>query len=284
MIFEADTPTGKFFDVALLMAILVSVVAVMLESVPSIDAAYGGTLDVVEWILTGLFTLEYVVRLATVRRPLRYAVSFYGLVDLAAVLPTYLSLILPNDVHSLLIIRSLRLLRAFRVLKLTRYLGEANVLLEALKAGRPKIVVFLGTVFSINLIIGALMYLIEGSENGFTSIPRGVYWAIVTMTTVGFGDITPRTPLGQAVASLVMILGYSIIAVPTGIVTAELTHMSHKPDRQISTRVCPSCVYEGHDRDAHFCKYCGAHLDVLHPRAPTWSRPDGIATDRPPPG
>ncbi len=256
VIFEADTRAGKAFDLALLALIVTSVVVVMLESVASISAEYGPWLRGLEWGLTAIFTLEYLARLISVRRPLRFARSFFGLVDLAAVAPTYLSLIFPGA-QSLLVIRALRLLRVFRVLKLVRFLGEAGDLSAALRASREKVIVFLGVVLTVDLIVGTLMYLIEGEAAGFDSIPRGFYWAIVTMTTVGFGDITPQTPLGQALAAVVMILGYGIIAVPTGIVTSELTR---KQAKKVTTQACKLCMAEGHDQDASHCKFCGAEL------------------------
>ena len=256
IIFEADTPAGKAFDVALLWAILLSVLAVLLESVAAYRAAYGPWLRGAEWVFTFLFTLEYVLRLYCVHRPARYARSFFGVVDLAAIIPTYLSLVITGT-QSLIVIRALRLLRVFRVLKLAYYLGEANFLLAALKAGRAKITVFLGTLLTIVLIVAALMYLIEGEENGFTSVPASIYWAIVTMTTVGYGDIAPRTVAGQALAAVLMILGYAIIAVPTGIISAELTRRAPRP---VSTQACPSCSREGHDVDAVHCKFCGVKL------------------------
>ena len=259
VIFEADTPAGKVFDVALLVVILLSVIAVMLESVSAIVEDYGRWLRIFEWVITAAFTVEYALRLACVRKPVHYARSFYGIVDLLAVLPTYVSLILPGS-HSLLVIRALRLLRIFRVFKLVRYLIEANILVSALRSSLPKVIIFLGTVVVMSVIMGAIMYIVEGAESGFTSIPISVYWAIVTMTTVGYGDIAPQTVPGQMIAALVMIMGYSIIAVPTGIVSAELVHSVRQP---VTTRACPSCLSEGHMDDARFCKYCG---DPLSPR------------------
>jgi voltage-gated potassium channel len=256
VIFEADTPIGRAFDIALLVAIVASVLAVMLESVADIRAQFGQVLYAIEWIFTILFTFEYMLRLICVRRPLRYATSFFGVVDLLAIAPTYLSLGIAGA-HSLMVIRVLRLLRVFRVFKLTRYLGQARLLSQALKASRPKIIVFIGAVLSMVLIMGTLLYLIEGEENGFTSIPRGVYWAIVTMTTVGYGDIAPQTVLGQAMAALVMIMGYAIIAVPTGIVSAELIQELRTPT---NTQVCHNCALASHDDDAMFCKRCGSEL------------------------
>jgi voltage-gated potassium channel len=259
IIFEADTPAGKAFDVGLLVAILASVVAVMLDSVAPIRAANGRALDVVEWVFTILFSLEYALRLVCVPVPWHYARSFFGVVDLLAVLPTYLSLLLPGAEH-LLVIRALRLLRIFRVFKLGRFLGEANILSKAVAASRHKVTVFLGTIAILVTILGTAMYLIEGAENGFTSIPISVYWAVVTMTTVGYGDIAPQTVVGKALATIVMILGYSIIAVPTGIVTAEIVEAA-VATRKVSARCCAQCMAEGHDPDARFCKACGAPLD-----------------------
>ena len=256
VIFEADTRAGRAFDVLLLWCILLSVLAVLLESVPDIRAEYAMPLRIVEWVFTLLFTVEYVLRLISVGRPHRYAVSFFGIVDLLAIAPTYLSVLLPGA-QTLIVIRALRLLRVFRVLKLAHFLNEARVLAQALRASRHKIAVFLGAVLTLVLIIGTFMYLIEGEANGFDSIPRGIYWAIVTLTTVGYGDIAPSTVLGQMFAAAVMILGYAIIAVPTGIVTVELSKAAR---RSISTQACPQCSIEGHDVDAKFCKYCGARL------------------------
>jgi voltage-gated potassium channel len=256
VIFEADTPAGKAFDVLLIISILASVVAVMLDSMAAVRLEYGRLLYLIEWFFTLLFSVEYILRLVCVGRPGKYATSFYGVVDLLAIIPTYLSLVLPGSQY-LLVIRLLRILRIFRILKLVPYLGEARLLMQALRASSRKIAVFLFTVLTLVVIFGSLMYVIESSESGFTSIPRSIYWAIVTLTTVGYGDISPQTALGQALASLVMILGYSIIAVPTGIVTVE---MSQAFGRKISTQACPECSAEGHDDDAHYCKFCGAAL------------------------
>ncbi len=255
MIFEADTPAGRAFDVGLLIAILVSVIAVMLESVAGVRRDYGVVLRAVEWTLTVAFTLEYVLRLVAVDRPWHYARSFFGLADLLAVAPTYLALVV-LEAHSLMVIRAIRLLRVFRILKLAQFLGEAQLLVTALRASRRKITVFLGGIVTVVVIVGALMYVIEGEAHGFTSIPTSMYWAVVTMTTVGYGDLAPRTPLGQFVAALLMILGYGIIAVPTGIVSVELAHAG----RTVSRQACPACGAEGHDADATHCKYCGASL------------------------
>lgn len=256
IIFEADTPVGKLFDVVLICSIILSVTVVLLDSIVVVRARYGDLLYAAEWFFTILFTIEYILRLITVRSPLKYAISFFGLVDLLAILPTYLSLFLPGSQY-LLTIRVLRLLRIFRVFKLATYVSEAQLIITALQASRRKISVFLFSVINIVIIIGSLMYVVEGAENGFVSIPTSIYWAIVTLTTVGYGDISPQTPLGQVIASMVMIIGFSIIAVPTGIVTAELTQAAKN---RVSTRACPACSLEGHDYDAKHCKYCGAHL------------------------
>ena len=256
IIFEADTPAGKAFDVALLVVILASILAVMLESVDDIASDHGRWLRAFEWIVTVLFTVEYALRLASVKTPSRYARSFFGIVDVLAILPTYLSLILPGS-QSLLVIRTLRLLRIFRIFKLTRYLFEANVLVIALRGSAPKVVVFLGSVLVLSVIMGTSVYIVEGKAAGFTSIPRSWYWAIVTMTTVGYGDIASQTVLGQVIAAVVMIMGYSIIAVPTGIVSAELVHAARRP---VTTRSCPHCLSEGHLADARFCRDCGTPL------------------------
>jgi voltage-gated potassium channel len=256
IIFEADTPAGKMFDIALLVAIVLSVAAVLLESVSGIRQRYGTALRAVEWFFTLLFTGEYLLRLACVGRPLRYARSFFGIVDLLAIAPTYLGLFIAGA-HSLIVIRALRLLRVFRVLKLAHFVGEATTLRLALRESTRKIIIFLGTVLTLVLIVGALMYLIEGEKHGFTSIPQSVYWAIVTMTTVGYGDVAPQTVIGKVLASAVMILGYGIIAVPTGIVTVELASAGKK---RISTQACPECAADGHDPDAVYCKYCASRL------------------------
>lgn len=256
VIFEADTPAGKAFDVTLIVAIITSVLVVVLESVQSVRVAHGPLLRHVEWGFTALFTVEYVLRLLAVARPLHYARSFFGVVDLLAILPTYLDLLLPGG-RVLVVVRSLRILRVFRIFKLAEYVGQARVLRDALRASRYKITVFLVTVLSAVLIIGSLLYLVEGPASGFTSIPTSVYWAVVTLTTVGYGDIAPQTPFGQALAAGAMILGYGIIAVPTGIVTVELANAARA---QISTQACPVCGAEGHDVDARFCKRCGAPL------------------------
>lgn len=256
VIFEADTPGGKTFDIALLVCIVLSILAVLLESVAGIREVHGITLRRVEWAFTILFTLEYLLRLISVGRPWRYALSFYGVVDLLAIIPTYLSLVMVGT-QSLLVIRALRLLRVFRVLKLAHFINEAQVMRGALRASARRIIVFLGTVLIMVLIVGSMMYLIEGEEHGFTSIPQGIYWAIVTMTTVGYGDLAPQTLPGRMLASLVMIMGYGIIAVPAGLVTVELAVAGR---RKVSTQACLDCSAEGHDPEARFCKYCGARL------------------------
>jgi voltage-gated potassium channel len=257
VIFEADTPAGKWFDIVLIVLILLSVVVVMLDSVAGIREAHGGLLYGIEWCFTILFTAEYILRLACVGQPMRYAVSFFGIVDLLAILPTYLSLLVFGSRY-LAVVRVLRVLRIFRVLKLGRLIKEAGVLKKALVASHRKILVFLFVVLTLVVIIGSLMHVIERGENGFTSIPRSVYWAIVTLTTVGYGDISPQTAPGQFLAAIVMILGYSIIAVPTGIVTVEWAQASAQ--QRLNTQACPSCSGEGHDNDAVHCKFCGSKL------------------------
>jgi len=261
VIFESDTPPGKAFDVILIAVIVLSVVAVTLESVRVINRAYGPWLRAAEWTFTILFTVEYVLRLICARNPVRYATSFFGIIDLLAVIPTYLSVLVPGTQY-LLAIRLLRTLRVFRVLKLAEYLTEANLLMRALKASQRKITVFVFTVFTLVVILGSLMYLIEGAENGFTSIPMSIYWAIVTLTTVGYGDISPQTVAGRMLAALIMIIGYGIIAVPTGIVTAEIARAQRDVLTESGTplRRCPNCGAHDHDDDAAFCKRCGARL------------------------
>ena len=264
VIFGADTPAGKVFDVVLLVVIILSVILVMLESIATIEPDYGDWLRISEWIITGLFTVEYLVRLYCVPSPIRYARSFFGVVDLLSVLPSYLSLLLPGS-QSLLVIRALRLLRIFRIFKVARYLTETNMLVTALRSSLPKVIVFMGTLLIGIVIMGSAMYLIEGEAGGFTSIPVSMYWAVVTMTTVGYGDIAPVTAPGKVVAAIAMLLGYSIIAVPTGIVSAELVRASRRPH---NTRVCNDCFSEGHDEGARFCRDCGAELEVPEPVMP----------------
>jgi voltage-gated potassium channel len=255
VVFEAETLHGKIFDLVLLWLIVLSVGVVVLESVRSLREAYGTLLIRAEWMLTIVFTVEYVLRLISVRRPIRYVTSFFGIIDLMAIVPTYASLFLPGA-QSLLVIRMLRLLRVFRILKLTEYVTEARVITTALQASTKKISVFLLAVLSLVTIVGAAMYVIEGEENGFADIPTSIYWAIVTLTTVGYGDLSPKTGFGKALASLVMIMGYAIIAVPTGIVTVELSRVP----KNVSTQVCPECHIQDHDADAIFCKYCASRL------------------------
>ena len=256
VIFEHDTRAGRAFDIVLIVSILLSVLAVMLDSVASIAARFGSELKAIEWFFTILFTIEYILRLYSAARPARYARSFFGIVDILAILPTYASLVFPHG-RFLLTIRILRVLRVFRVLKLVNFLGEAGVLGRAMRASRHKIGVFLLTVLSVVVIVGSLMYVIEGSESGFTSIPVGIYWAIVTLTTVGYGDIAPQTALGQFLAALLMITGYGIIAVPTGIVTVELGKAARSARPR---RTCAVCRRGGHAADAAYCKHCGAEL------------------------
>jgi len=258
IIFEADTRSGKIFDIVLLWAIFLSVIIVMMDSVETLSDQYKSAFFIAEWFFTILFTIEYVLRLLLVKQPLKYAFSFYGLVDLLSILPSYLGLWYGGS-QELGVIRILRFLRIFRVLKLFSFLKEAQVVRDALRASRQKIIVFLFAVLAIVTVLGTVMYLIESPEDGFTSIPRSIYWAIVTLTTVGYGDIYPVTVLGQTLASIVMILGYAIIAVPTGIVTSELTSAKFK-EVDMNTQVCQNCAAEGHHDDAKFCDQCGAEL------------------------
>ena len=259
IIFEADTPRGKAFDVGLLITIAISVLIVMLQTVSAIDERYGVILNVTEWIITIGFSIEYALRIACVRQPLRYVISFWGIVDLLSVLPTYVGLIIPGS-QAMSVVRVLRLIRVFRIFKLNNYIQESRVLLTALKAARPKIIVFLLVVMSLILVMGTTVYVIENlftESSDFTSIPKSIYWAIVTITTVGYGDIAPQTVLGQSIAAIAMILGYAIIVVPSGIFSVEIISASKA---QTNTQVCPSCTKEGHDDDAKYCKYCGSKL------------------------
>ncbi len=258
IVFESDTRAGKLFDIALLICILLSVLVVMLESVRTIHEQWGAFLIGAEWFFTLIFSLEYIIRLFIVLEKRKYALSFFGIIDLLSILPTYLALFVPGA-QSLLVIRSFRLIRIFRILKLVRFVGEGQNLMYALRASRYKIIVFLLTICTSVIVAGTLMFIIEGPEHEFTSIPRSIYWAIVTMTTVGYGDIAPQTPLGQTIASVIMILGYGIIAVPTGIVSAEM--MQLKQSQKITSQVCPHCLKEGHDPDAVYCKYCSGKLN-----------------------
>ncbi|MEZ5596834.1 MAG: ion transporter [Pseudomonadales bacterium] len=257
VIFEADTRAGRWFDILLLWMILASVTAVMIDSVDSYHNRYGAVLRWLDWTFTGLFTVEYVLRLVCVRHPWRYAFSFFGIIDLLAIAPTYLALLIP-ELHAFANIRVLRMLRIFRILKLVEYVSEYSALGRALWVSRRKIFVFLSVVFLVLLVMASLMYVVEGPQNGFTSVPVAMYWAITTMTTVGFGDITPHTNLGRIIASLMMLLGWGTLAVPTGIVSAELTAQTMR--QTPTTRTCHECLSEGHLPGARFCRDCGAPL------------------------
>jgi voltage-gated potassium channel len=257
IIFGTDTFAGRLFDIALIVFIIGSILVVMLDSVHSIHSKYTNLLKFLEWFFTIIFTIEYLTRLYVVQSPKKYALSFFGIIDLISIIPTYLSLLIVNS-HYLLVIRSLRLLRIFRILKLVQYLNQADVLIAALKASRTKITIFMFTVINLVIILGTIMYVVEDEASGFSSIPKSIYWAIVTLTTVGYGDISPKTPLGQFIASVVMIIGYAIIAVPTGIVTMELNKASTQNRTYIA---CTNCGADIIDRDANFCKYCGAKLE-----------------------
>ena len=256
IIFESDTRAGKGFDLILIISILLSVVVVLLDSVEYYNKRYGELLYILEWFFTILFTLEYFLRIYCIGKPAMYIRSFFGIIDLLSILPTYISLFVPSSRY-LSVIRILRVFRIFRILKLILYIGEANLLMQAILASRRKIVVFLFSILLLVSIFGSVMYLIEGEANGFTSIPRSIYWAIVTITTVGYGDISPQTQLGQAIASLAMIIGYATIAVPSVIISAEYTSFTHK----MNSLVCPGCSSEDHEDDASFCKSCGTDLD-----------------------
>jgi voltage-gated potassium channel len=258
IIYEADTPAGKLFDVILLIVIIASIVFVMLESVKSIDNKYHNFLNISEWVITILFTIEYIARIVSVKKPLKYVTSFYGIIDLLSTIPKYVSLLFIGSQH-LVALRALRLLRVFRILKLARYIGESNNFVRALKASRARIFVFISFILILCTVLGTIMYLIEDDSSGFTSIPESVYWAIVTLTTVGYGDIAPITPFGQFIASLVMILGYAIIVIPTGIITSEIVKDSMK-SVQTNTQSCPSCSVEKHRDNAEFCYKCGHTL------------------------
>ena len=260
IIFGAETPSGKWFDIILLVAIVASVVTVMLESIDDLNERFATTFLYLEWIFTILFTIEYGLRLYVVRSPLKYATSFYGIIDLLSILPTYLSFFVVGSQY-LLVIRALRLLRIFRIFKLGHYMGESRMIIEAMKASRTKIFVFLYFIVIVVIIVGSMMYFIEGGTNSkFTSIPRSIYWAIVTLTTVGYGDISPTTNIGQFLSAIVMILGYAVIAVPTGIVSAEFASQdNHKKNIH---HACINCSKEGHDDDAKFCKFCGEKLTI----------------------
>lgn len=257
VIYESDTPAGKIFDVLLLVFILFSVAIVMLDSVPMYHDAFGDWFYFVEWALTILFTIEYLLRILSIKHPAKYVFSFLGIIDLLAIIPTYLSFFFAGT-QSLLVVRALRILRVFRIFKLTHYVSELRFLTVAMGNSLRKISIFLLFVLTAVIIMGSIMYLVEAGENGFTSIPQCIYWAIVTITTVGYGDISPVTPLGKFIASFIMLLGYAIIAVPTGIVTTEMAIMARS--KKQGHDVCPGCGKEGHDHDAEFCKRCGHKL------------------------
>ncbi len=257
VIYESNTPAGKAFDVGLLIAIFSSIIVVMLDSVQSIHLKYGKLFNIAEWIFAALFTVEYILRLVSIRKPIKYVFSPLGIIDLVALLPSYLSIFFIGA-QSLLVFRALRLLRVFRIFKLGHFLTEINFLTTALKNSVRKISIFLLTVLTITIILGSIMYLVEKRENGFSNIPESIYWAIVTITTVGYGDISPITPLGKFVASVVMLIGYAIIAVPTGIITHDIA-LAARQKKELPES-CPSCSREGHDSDALFCKYCGSSL------------------------
>jgi voltage-gated potassium channel len=256
-IYESNTAAGKAFDIALLVLIIASIIVVMLDSVSSFHDRYGKLFYYLEWIFTGLFTIEYILRLVSIRRPLLYVVSFLGIIDLLAIIPSYLSIFFIGA-QSLLVLRALRLLRVFRIFKLTHFLTEMEFLKLALAGSMKKISIFMLVVLSLVIILGSVMYLVENGENGFNSIPDSIYWAIVTITTVGYGDISPVTPMGKFIASIMMFIGYGIIAVPTGIITTEMAMAVRSRKRGHET--CPGCGWEGHDKDALYCKHCGTKL------------------------
>ncbi|BDS13525.1 ion transporter [Aureispira anguillae] len=260
IIFEADTKLGKLFDVTLLILIIISIVLVMLQSVADINQIYGSWFEIAEWIITVYFTIEYILRLSCVYRPSKYAFSFFGIIDLLSILPSYLELIFGMTSY-FAAVRAMRLIRVFRIFKLAKFLDESNSLMAALRASQAKITVFLTFILMMVVVIGSVMYFVEGGQDsGFTSIPRSIYWAIVTLTTVGYGDIAPTTSVGQLLAAIVMIMGYGVLAVPTGIVSAELVNTDSNSNHTPSTQVCKECLSEGHDADALFCKYCGENL------------------------
>ena len=258
IIYEADTPVGKLFDILLLFLILLSVFVVMLDSIDIFHENYRYLFDIIEWIITIVFSIEYALRIIVVKKPFKYISSFFGIIDLLSILPQYLSFFFVGG-GSLVALRALRLLRVFRILKLTRFIGESNFLIRSLQASRAKIGVFLFTVFILSIIFGTIMYLVENGQNGFTSIPESIYWTIVTLTTVGYGDIFPGTTIGKFIASIIMIMGYGIIAVPTGIVSAEMAQKRRRPDT--NTQSCPSCAEPSHKDNAKFCHSCGNILN-----------------------
>ena len=259
VIYQAHTPAGKGFDIALIISILASGLTIVMESVAGFSQQYGELLVKIDWVFTLLFTIEYFLRIFCIHRPIKYIFSFYGLIDLMSIVPSYISLFIPGS-HYLQVIRILRVLRVFRVLKLVQYINQSNLLLNALLASRQKIAIFLFTISTLLVIFGSTMYLIEGPEHGFTNIPVSIYWAVVTLTTVGFGDITPKTDLGRAISALVMIIGYAIIAVPTGIITTELSQEMKKQQTRLNRRRCPQCRKPGHEIDANYCRICGTEL------------------------
>ena len=260
-LYEADTPSGEIFNIALFIVIIASIVFVMLESIGSVDAEYHDFLNTAEWVITILFSLEYIARVITVKKPLKYIFSFFGIIDLLSTIPKYLSFFLIGGAHSLVALRALRLLRIFRILKLARYIGESTNLTRALKASRAKLSVFILFVFILCIILGTIMYLIEGGQDsGFTSIPRSIYWAIVTLTTVGYGDIAPVSALGQLISSFIMLMGYAIIAVPTGIVSSEIIN-TNRHNVPTNTQACPYCMANSHKDGAEFCYNCGNKLN-----------------------
>jgi len=262
VIYQANTPAGRGFDIALIICILASVLTIVLDSVAEINQKHGELLFTAEWVFTAIFTAEYILRIFCIPRPFKYVFSFYGVIDLLAILPSYFSLFMPGSQY-LLVIRILRVLRIFRILKLVRFINQSNLLINALLASRLKITIFMFAIITLLVIFGSAMYLIEGPENGFTNIPVSIYWSVVTLTTVGFGDITPKTDLGRGVAAIVMVIGYSIIAVPTGIFTAELSQVMKRQKARADKRICTKCRKSGHEPDANYCRICGEEL--THP-------------------
>ena len=262
VIYQANTPAGRGFDIALIICILASVLTIVLDSVADISQQHGKLLFTAEWVFTAIFTVEYILRIFCIPRPFKYIFSFYGVIDLLAILPSYFSLFMPGSQY-LLVIRILRVLRIFRILKLVRFINQSNLLINALLASRLKITIFMFAIITLLVIFGSAMYLIEGPENGFTNIPVSIYWSVVTLTTVGFGDITPKTDLGRGIASIVMVTGYSIIAVPTGIFTAELSQVMKRQKARADKRICTRCRKSGHEPDANYCRICGEEL--THP-------------------
>ncbi len=262
VIYQANTPAGRGFDIALIICILASVLTIVLDSVAEISQKHGELLFATEWVFTAIFTAEYILRIFCIPRPFKYVFSFYGVIDLLAILPSYFSLFMPGSQY-LLVIRILRVLRIFRILKLVRFINQSNLLVNALLASRLKITIFMFAIITLLVIFGSAMYLIEGPENGFTNIPVSIYWSVVTLTTVGFGDITPKTDLGRGIAAIVMVIGYSIIAVPTGIFTAELSQVMKRQKARADKRICTKCRKSGHEPDANYCRICGEELTHL---------------------